>query len=627
MKKVAIYCRVSTDEQAKNKEGSLVSQVQRLKLKVDEKNGVGSKKWGKVVRVYKDEAYSGKNVNRPQFQRMILDIKAKKIDTVMVTELSRLSRSVADFLNFIKELEDYGCDFICPQYDFDTTSPAGRVFMTIIMALAQFERELTAERTKNNFHARALRGLSNGGTPFLGYDKNPQQPGRLLVNKEEAAVVREVFDIYLEAEGLADVAKRLNARGMRNKTWTSKAGVLHGGREFDFNSVWRTLGNYAYIGKREINKANKNLDQVSLNENERYSIVEASWDAIIDEGVFNKAQAKLKTNKRPGYVPTYDFFLSNLLVCDECGESLCGMSATGRNGTYFYYGHNKKTECAVQRYNAESLEKIIKKKLFALVQSETLRRQFMEAVESQRKGRPEHGKALLKKKADEIDALKLSTKKLTDLLVANPEAQDLKSLLAKIRENEELLGKHEREQERLEEALMNPEIDSFDPDFILSAIEKMRRDNFRKASLGRKKAFLREVVKGIHVHPENALRIDIWASGHRPTEGGGGRKRGGTGAVGEVLPYRELASPLRDSFRKYASKEDRFRDSREGVGLGTYVLSQECNDSPSLGILGVGGSYGFGSGVADGTRTHDNQNHNLALYRLNYGHRKGIFIG
>ena len=124
-----------------------------------------------------------------------------------------------DFLNFVKELEDRGCDFICPQYDFDTTSPAGKVFMTIIMALSQFERELTAERIKNNFYARALRGLSNGGTPFLGYDRNPERPGTLSVNSEEAAVVREIFELYLDADGVAEVANKMNVM------WHQEQGV------------------------------------------------------------------------------------------------------------------------------------------------------------------------------------------------------------------------------------------------------------------------------------------------------------------------------------------------------------------------------------------------------------------
>ena len=471
MKRVGIYCRVSTDEQAKNKEGSVASQIQRLKMKVDEKNASKDGRWGKVVRIYKDEAYSGKNTNRPEFQQMSADIKSKKVDTVMVTELSRLSRSVTDFLNFVKELEDRGCDFICPQYDFDTTSPAGKVFMTIIMALAQFERELTGERIRNNFHARALRGLSNGGTPFLGLDKDPKQSGRFVVNAEEAAVVREIFHLYLESEGLADVAHNLNIRGIRNKSWTDKTGEVHGGKEFDPSAVWRILGNYAYIGKREVNKGNQKLEQTTLKQEERYCVVDACWEGIIEESLFKRVREKLDVNKRPHYKATYEFILSNLLVCDECGRPLCGQSGTGRNGKHFYYGHTKKTDCKIQRYNAQALEKLVKRKLFALVQSELLQNQFIEVVREQVKNRPYCNEDLLKRKVQEIDEVKRKTEKLADLVADDPEASLTKALVTKIRKNEELLERCERDREHLEENLLLSAHDSLEPDFILSGLK------------------------------------------------------------------------------------------------------------------------------------------------------------
>ncbi|MCH2534420.1 MAG: recombinase family protein [Bdellovibrionales bacterium] len=222
MRKIAIYSRVSTDEQAKNKEGSISSQIHRLQLKIEEKNRYENGKWGKLVDTYKDEAFSGKNFERPEFQRMLNDVKKKRINTVMVTELSRLSRSVTDFLNFINELQKLNCDFICLQYDFDTTSPAGRVFMTIIMALAQFERELTVERIKNNCHARALRGLLNGGHPFLGYDKDTVNTGNLIINKKEATLIQEIFNYYLELGSMSKVAQELNRQGYTNKSWVAK---------------------------------------------------------------------------------------------------------------------------------------------------------------------------------------------------------------------------------------------------------------------------------------------------------------------------------------------------------------------------------------------------------------------
>ena len=329
MKKVAIYCRVSTDEQAKNKEGSITSQVQRLEMKVNEKNCYENNKWGKIIDIYKDEAYSGKNTDRPEFQRMLADVKSKRINTILATELSRLSRSVTDFLNFIKELEDQGCDFICLQYDFDTTSPAGKVFMTIIMALAQFERELTAERIKNNFYARALRGLSNGGTPFLGYDKDSLNSGKLVINSNEVLIVKNIFGFYLAGETLAEIVKTLNSRGIRNKSWISKARKTCGGQKFNTDSIWRILTNYAYMGKREINKLNKNAKQKSLKPEERYMIVDASWDAIIGHQTFKKVQDKLYMNKKIKYAPTFDFTYSGITNCDECGGPLCGQSGTG----------------------------------------------------------------------------------------------------------------------------------------------------------------------------------------------------------------------------------------------------------------------------------------------------------
>ena len=451
MKKVAIYCRVSTDEQAQNKEGSLTSQVQRLQLKVDEKNRSHEKgKWGKVVRVYEDKACSGKNINRPEFQRMLTDVKSKRIDTIMVTELSRLSRSVTDFLNFIKEIQDCGCDFICPQYDFDTTSPVGRVFMTIIMALAQFERELVGERTKNNLYARALRGLSNGGFFILGYDKDPKHSGRLVVNNEEASIVKEIFKSYLKANGLAEVAHNLNQRGFRNKAWTSKRGHKKGCKPFCTHSIRRILTNYGYIGKREVNKLNKRLAKGHLKPEERYSLVDATWSAIVPVALFEKVQAKLKANKRSYAKAHYDFLLSGLLVCDECGVPLCGQSSLGRGHRYFYYTHAKKTECKIQRYDASKLESLVKKNLFSLLNNEALNKQFIEVLALQDKEKPKRAKVLLEAQKREAQKLKQEIKGLVQLVSDNPLAKGTSSLLIKVQENEKRLAEVEEERQKLE---------------------------------------------------------------------------------------------------------------------------------------------------------------------------------
>ena len=556
MRKIAIYCRVSTDEQAKNKEGSLTSQLQRLRLKVDEKNRNYKKdKWGKVVKVYEDKACSGKSADRPEFQKMLNDIRSKRIDTVMVTELSRLSRSVTDFLNFIKELENCGCDFICPQYDFDTTSPAGKVFMTIIMALAQFERELVAERTKNNLHARALRGLSNGGSLILGYDKDTKQSGRLIVNDEEASTVKEIFKSYLKADGLAEVARNLNQRGFKNKAWMSKRGRPQGGKPFCVHSIRRILTNYGYIGKREVNKLKKGLSQSKLKSEERYTMVDATWPAIIDSAIFEKVQAKLKANKRSYAKAYYDFLFSGLLACDECGVSLCGQSSLGRGHRYFYYTHAKKSKCEIQRYDAEKLEGLVKRNLFSLLNNEALNKQFVEALilqdKEQHKEQHKGTKSLLEVQKRKVESLKQETKSLVQLVSKNSLAKETNSILTQIQQNEKYFAQIEEERQSLEEALVEEERQIIDRDFIFSRIDKLRRDGFRKAKLSKKKAFLRELITGIRISPKNILRLDFRVSEYCSDE----VKKTFDKQEGHIFPFHKHDRSLESSFSKGDSSE------------------------------------------------------------------------
>ena len=196
MKKIAAYVRVSTKEAARRKEGSLKAQVQRIKMRIEEKNRFSDSKWGTLVDIYKDEALSGKNTDRPEYQRMVADVSAGKVDTVIVTELSRLSRSVLDFLSFMNFLKTYNADFISLQKDLDTSTPIGKMIMTIMIALYEFEREQTVERIRNNYYARSLRGLLNGGSPLLGYDRDIEKSGNLVVNEQEAETVRSLFDTY-----------------------------------------------------------------------------------------------------------------------------------------------------------------------------------------------------------------------------------------------------------------------------------------------------------------------------------------------------------------------------------------------------------------------------------------------
>ncbi|MBK8204925.1 MAG: recombinase family protein [Bdellovibrionales bacterium] len=110
VRKVGIYLRVSTERQAREAEGSLKSQKQRLELEVQRRNEHSPQRWGEIAKVYVEEGRSGKDTNRPEFQKMVADLRSGIVDTIMVTELSRLSRSVTDFLRFMEQVNSLKAD-------------------------------------------------------------------------------------------------------------------------------------------------------------------------------------------------------------------------------------------------------------------------------------------------------------------------------------------------------------------------------------------------------------------------------------------------------------------------------------------------------------------------------------
>src|SRR3989338_3841396 len=212
MKRTALYILVFTEEQAQIKEGSLKSQEQRLREYVDRKNSESSK-WGQIVAVFIEEGRSGKDMERPELQKMLLGLKQSLFDVVMVTEISRLSRSTRDFCNLLELFKAQNCQILSLREQFDTTTAAGEMMMHMLMNFAQFERQQTAERISANFRARAKRGLYNGGAAPLGFTFDSDHKGQLKILDDEAMTVRECYSTFLKEGTLSSCAKSLNQRG------------------------------------------------------------------------------------------------------------------------------------------------------------------------------------------------------------------------------------------------------------------------------------------------------------------------------------------------------------------------------------------------------------------------------
>ena len=362
MKKCGLVIRVSTYRQANNEEGSLKNQLQRLQAHLKYKNATSEEHWEETDK-YILKAVSGKDAFRNEvFTKLILDIKSGRINTVLCTALDRISRSVKDFLNFFEILHEYNVEFVCLKQNYDTTTPQGKLFITIMMALAEFEREQTSDRNKEASLARAERGLWNGGQIF-GYELNPDKKGYIFPNEKEKIIVNYAFDTYLNFGSLMETTRKMNQQGFRTKEYTSGQGKYHPAGLFTYSTIQQMLTNYSYIGKKEINKKQINIEQNTLSENKRYRIVEGVWDPIIDVEKFNQVKKLLNLNHKSRHnkvkLIKHNYILnSGFLYCDKCGTEMEGRSGTGKKGIRYYYYRCKNNNCSF-KVPANEIEKVI----------------------------------------------------------------------------------------------------------------------------------------------------------------------------------------------------------------------------------------------------------------------------
>ena len=376
-----LVIRVSTTRQADNPEGSLKNQLQRLRAHIEYKRTACGENWAEAGK-YVLEAVSGKDsVRSREFARLFEDIRTGRINTVLCTALDRISRSVKDFLNFFEFLNEHHVEFVCLKQNYDTTTAQGRLFVTMMIALAEFEREQTAERTREATLARAERGLWNGGH-LLGYDADERNRGSLVPNAKEAALVNFVFDQYLRCGSIGETARELNRRGYRTKEYTSRRGILHPARQFAFMAVHGILHNLAYIGRKEINKKKKGGE--SEPEARRYRTVKAVWPAIVDEGKFARVRELLQANAKAGHngmraVRHNYLFNGGLVRCGKCGELMEGSSGTNGRGTTYYYYACRNAECRF-RVPAEEIERVVLGRMAELARREDILEEIVAAT-------------------------------------------------------------------------------------------------------------------------------------------------------------------------------------------------------------------------------------------------------
>lgn len=341
--RIAVYVRVSTQEQAK--EGySIGEQTDRLKKYADAHGWL-------VFKVYTDAGHSGANQDRPALQDLIADVKAGKIDKVLVYKLDRLSRSQKDTLEIIEDvLLANNCDFESMTEKFDTSTSFGRAMVGILAVFAQLEREQIRERMSMGMEARIKEGKWKGGAhaPY-GYDYEATL-NKLVINENEAMMVRQIFEAFTEGNNVGQIAK-----SMYDKGYSFRSG------NFDQRNIRYVLRNKTYCGYLK----SKNQWFKGLH------------DPIIDEATYNKAQEILEENKRKyeesGIKVTSTAISTNLgglIYCAHCGAKYCrtssGTKKYGYRFVYKCYSRNKKVRhmvkdpnCKNMIYKVETLDEIV----------------------------------------------------------------------------------------------------------------------------------------------------------------------------------------------------------------------------------------------------------------------------
>lgn len=508
------YVRVSTEEQAESPEGSIKNQEERIKQAVRHKLEAGDSV--ELVDVYVDSALSAKDMKRPALQRMLGAIKRKEVNLVVVTELSRLSRNTKDFCEMWEFFESSGCEFQSLREHFDTTSAAGVLMIKSMANFAEFERKQTAERISASFKARAERGLYNGGPIPFGYRPTRDQSGRLLVEEDEAVIVRAAFQAFLDNESLSTASKWLNENGFKLRTQMDNGGKVRLGH-FMVDTLHHILTSKAYIGVRVY----------KTKEGKKES--KAVWDAIVDEGVFMKVQEKLKKNlstKKPHSIQRYPYILSGMLSCGVCGETLCGKSAHGKNRKYPFYEHSRiaKTQgtlakriysCQPHRFPGEIVETKVWEKVVELLENPSI------AEEVIRGAKVEHGgmdysreEEKLKNKVYGLQGrLNALTERLSELPVeidAAPIYQQMKKIAEDKKELEARIVEVKRKGQVIEMPAELADYGKF--------VEMLRSEAFKAVTPQLKQKVLSKLLEKVELLPEG-MRIHFIVSASKIKKG------------------------------------------------------------------------------------------------------------
>jgi DNA invertase Pin-like site-specific DNA recombinase len=317
-RRCATYTRKSSEEGLEQDFNSLDAQREACDAYIRSQVG---ESWKPVRSRYDDGGYSGGKLNRPALERLLEDIQAGKIDTVVVYKVDRLTRSLVDFAKIVEVFDLHGVSFVSVTQQFNTTTSMGRLTLNMLLSFAQFEREVTGERIRDKIAASKRKGLWMGGFVPLGYEADGRT---LVINETEAETVRTIFRLYLELGIVRKVKEEADRLRLRTKLRASKCKRMGGGCPFSRGRIYHLLRNPIYVGR-------------IAHRGEHH---EGRHPPIIDLETWDAVQAQLGSQAPPsGTSKPRSSSPSPLLgkLFDEAGLRLTPKHAVKNNRRYRYY--------------------------------------------------------------------------------------------------------------------------------------------------------------------------------------------------------------------------------------------------------------------------------------------------
>ena len=362
---VGLYIRLSREDGDKHESESITNQKSLL-LQYTKENNL------RVYDIYIDDGFSGTNFDRPAFKRLISDIESKKINMVITKDMSRLGR---DYIGTGELVEKYfpskEVRYIAVTDNIDTYLDSSNNDIAPFKAIMNdmYAKDIS-KKIKSSLKAKQKEGKWVGGRTPFGYDKDPDNKNHLVVNTEQASIVKRIFDLSIDGLSYFKIAKKLTEENVKTPAqyysfeWKNHYDLKYG--QWHSKTIQDILTNRIYTGdlvQNKRNKVNYKIKKVVKNNPSDYIVVENTHEAIIDKDNFNEVQSKLPKNV--GRCEKKEIhLLDGLLYCGDCGHRI---SVTPRrkkdNRCYticnYYRSYMKKTLCTTHSNNYDKLEKII----------------------------------------------------------------------------------------------------------------------------------------------------------------------------------------------------------------------------------------------------------------------------